>query len=59
MTKKDCDDKKRFVMIKMLVSSIVNEAIREVFKFYFFFIKKSYTLKKSIKSKKVNKRLSF
>ena len=46
-------------MIKMLVSSIVNEAIREVFKFYFFFIKKSYTLKKSIKSEKVNKRLSF
>ena len=45
-------------MIKMLVSSIVNEAIRKVFKFYFF-IKKSYTLKKSIESKEVNKRLSF
>ena len=43
--KKDCDDKKKIVIIKMLVSSIVNEAVGKVLKFFFLFIKKSYTLK--------------
>ena len=57
--KTDCDDKKKIVIIKMLVSSIVNEAVGKVFKFFFFIYKKILHTKKRIKSKKVNKTLSF
>ena len=55
--KKDCDDKKKIVIIKMLVSSIVN--VGKVFNFFFFIYKKILHTKKRIKSKKVNKTLSF
>ena len=41
------------------VSSIVNEAIGEVFNFYYFFYKIILHTKKNLKSKKVKKRLSF
>ena len=41
MIKKDCDDKKRFAMIKKDVcSSIVIEVMRGVLKFIIFFYKK-------------------
>ena len=39
MIKKDCDDKKRFAMIKKdLCSSIVIEVMRGVLKFIIFFL---------------------
>ena len=50
MIKKDCNNKKRFVMIKKdLRSSIVIEVMRGVLKFIYFFIKKSYTRTKKHK----------